>query len=54
LVKDIKLAEVDRLPPKKAPKYAKNLEMVNPSSLTASDETYLEKKALAWGLRYKK
>jgi hypothetical protein len=30
------------------------LEVVNTSSLTASDEKYLEKKALAWGLRYKK
>jgi hypothetical protein len=54
LVKDIKLAEVDHLPPKIAPKYSKNLEVVNSTSLTASDETYLEKKALAWGLRYKK
>jgi hypothetical protein len=54
LVKDTKLANVERLSPKKAPKYSKNLEVVNSSSLTASDETYLEKKALAWGLRYKK
>jgi hypothetical protein len=40
--------------PKKAPKYSKDLEVVNTSSLTASDEQYLEKKALAWGLRYSK
>jgi hypothetical protein len=45
---------MERLSPKKAPKYSKNLEVVNSSSLTASNETYLEKKALAWGLRYKK
>jgi hypothetical protein len=29
-------------------------EAVNSASLTLSDESYLEKKALAWGLRYKK
>jgi hypothetical protein len=54
LVKDTKLANVERQQPKKAPKYSKSLEVVNASSLTASDEKYLEKKALAWGLRYKK
>jgi hypothetical protein len=48
-VKDLKLADVHRLPPKKAPKYSKSLEVVNAASLTTSDETYLEKKALAWG-----
>jgi hypothetical protein len=53
LVKNTKLANVDRQPAKKPPKYSKNLEVVNTSSLTDSDEKYLEKKALAWGLRYK-
>jgi hypothetical protein len=54
LVKDTKLALVERQPAKKPPKYSKNLEVVNASSLTDSDEKYLEKKALSWGLRYKK
>jgi hypothetical protein len=53
LVKDMKQPMVIRLQPKKAPKYSKDMEVVNSSSLTASDEKYLEKKALAWGLRYK-
>ena len=54
LVKDMKHPQVIRQQPKKAPKYSKDVEVVNSSSLTASDEKYLEKKALAWGLRYKK
>jgi hypothetical protein len=49
LVKDLKLADVHCLPPKKAPKYSKSLEVVNAAFLTTSDETYLEKKALAYG-----
>jgi hypothetical protein len=40
--------------PKKAPKYLKDIETMNSGSLTTSDEEYLEKKALAWGLGYKK
>jgi hypothetical protein len=54
LVKDTKLALVKRQPAKKPPKYSKNLEVVNASSLMDSDEKYLKKKALSWGLRYKK
>ena len=54
LVKDMKYPTVVRQDPKKAPKYSKDLEVVNSASLTLSDERYLEKKALAWGLRYKK
>jgi hypothetical protein len=53
LVTDRKRPEVVRLQPKKAPKYSKDLEVVNSGSLTASDEDYLKKKATAWGLRYK-
>jgi hypothetical protein len=53
LVTDRKRAEVVRLQPKKPPKYSKDLEGVNSGSLTASDEDYLKKKAMAWGLRYK-
>jgi hypothetical protein len=48
-----KRPEVVRLQPKKAPKYSKDLEVVNSGSLIASDEDYLKKKATAWGLRYK-
>jgi hypothetical protein len=47
LVKDTKLANVESLSPKKAPKYSKNLEVVNSSSLTTRIEIYLKKKALA-------
>jgi hypothetical protein len=54
LVKDMKYPTLVRQNPKKAPKYSKDLEVVNSASLTLSDERYLEKKALAWGLRYKK
>jgi hypothetical protein len=53
LVKDMKYPTVVCQQPKKAPKYSKDLEAVNSASLTLSDERYLEKKALAWGLRYK-
>jgi hypothetical protein len=42
LVKDLKTPDMV----KKAPKYSKDLEIVNSGSLTASDEEYLEKKAL--------
>jgi hypothetical protein len=53
-VKDTKLALIERQPAKKPPKYSKNLEVVNASFLTDSDEKYLKKMALSRGLRYKK
>jgi hypothetical protein len=39
-----KEAEVVRLQPKKAPKYSKDLEVVNSGSLTASDKAYLKRR----------
>jgi hypothetical protein len=38
----------------KAPKYSKDFKAVSSAFFTLNDEPYLEKKALAWRLRYKK
>eukprot|EP01127_Copromyxa_protea_P014580 TRINITY_DN409_c0_g1_i1.p1 TRINITY_DN409_c0_g1~~TRINITY_DN409_c0_g1_i1.p1 ORF type:complete len:467 (-),score=82.65 TRINITY_DN409_c0_g1_i1:223-1623(-) len=53
LVKDIKEAKIIKQNPKKQPKFSKSLGVVNDSVLTPSDEAYLEKKALLWGIKYK-
>jgi hypothetical protein len=46
--------KIQKLGPKKAPKYSKRLGVVNSAALTDSDEQYLMKKAGAWGLHYSK